>query len=210
MRQTQLVILRRCSGSVLAQKYPVQGSLSAILRKRPIDSLKSFTLEIPLPDTTGLMLSSDPLNNLSIIYFVKKASQGSASFSGIIPRSQIDTRNGNAKFSATFFGTYQAIITTAPIEKAIEKPIEPALTSKPAPAKRGSRHDLYTLALLAYAVGLRRLRRVVIADAALEKQTDIAIPNNLKPLIRHEIKLIDGDQASKDSFSGHQRSTDTL
>jgi hypothetical protein len=109
------------------------GAPVAIQSSTPADAVSPFTLAIPLPDGSGLTLTGDPLSNLSIIYFVKKVSQGSAGFTGVIPRSLIDVSSGYAKFSTTFFGTYQAIITTQPIEKPIEKPVEPVIDPKPVP-----------------------------------------------------------------------------
>jgi len=109
------------------------GAPVAIQSSTPTDAAVPFTLAIPLPDGSGLTLQGDPLSNLSIVYFVKKVGQGSASFTGIIPRSLIDVSSGYAKFATTYFGTFQAIITEKPIEKPIEKPVEPVIQTNPAP-----------------------------------------------------------------------------
>jgi hypothetical protein len=109
------------------------GAAVEILSSTPTDAAAPFTLAIPLPDGSGLTLSADQWSNLSIIYYVKKVSQGSAGFTGIITRNMLDISSGYAKFTATFFGTYQAIITAKPIDKPVEKPVEPVTNPKPAP-----------------------------------------------------------------------------
>lgn len=109
------------------------GAAVEILSSTPTDAAAPFTLAIPLPDGSGLNLSQDQWSNLSIVYFVKKVSQGSVGFTGIIPRSMVDVSSGYAKFTTTFFGTFQAIITAKPIDKAVEKAIEPVTGPKPDP-----------------------------------------------------------------------------
>lgn len=111
-----------------------QGPAVAIESSVPMDTATPFTISLPIPNIAGLRLTSDdPYANLSVIYFVKKVSQGAASFTGVIPRSQIDLSDGYAKVTTSFFGTFQTIITKAPILKPIEKPIEPV--TKPEPPK---------------------------------------------------------------------------
>lgn len=106
------------------------GAAVEILSSTPTDAAAPFTLAIPLPDGSGLALSGDQWSNLSIVYFVKKFSQGSIGVTGIIPRSMVDVSSGYAKFKTTFFGTYQAIITSKPIDKPVEKAVEPVTTPK--------------------------------------------------------------------------------
>ncbi len=117
----------------LGTQVSASGAPVAIGASTPMDALVPFSLSLPLPDGSGLRLTGDPYANLSVIYFVKKVGEGSASYTGVIPRAQIDISSGYAKISTLFFGTYQTIITQAPIEKSIEKPIEPVIKPAPAP-----------------------------------------------------------------------------
>ncbi len=83
-----------------------------------LDTSSGFTMQIPVPSGSGLHLQ-DALANLIVIYKVKKVADN-GEFSGLLTRGQLEIVGGYVRFTTTFFGTFQAIITKKLVEEAKE------------------------------------------------------------------------------------------
>lgn len=84
------------------------------------DAIVPFTMTIPLQGTSSLRISADIRDeNLVVLYKVKGESD-QQTVSGIIPRSSIIVRNDFAEFTASRFGSYQAVYLSQPVENPIE------------------------------------------------------------------------------------------
>lgn len=88
-----------------------------------IDTTSGFTMQIPVPSQSGLHLQ-DALANLIVLYKVKKVAEN-GEFTGLFTRRQLELVDGYVRFSTTFFGTYQAIITKKLVEEAKEIAVKP-------------------------------------------------------------------------------------
>lgn len=108
------------------------GSAVAVTSSVPTDATQPFTLAIPLPDNGNSLAlgNTDAYANLIIIYTVTTAS-GSV-LTGIILRDLINIVNGFANFSTLHFGTYQAVVTVAPVVQSVQIAAAPVETTPPA------------------------------------------------------------------------------
>lgn len=93
-----------------------------------MDAASPFTLQLIVPESAGLNLA-DPYANLVVLYKIEKASTKSA-FSGVITRDKLVIAGGFVRFDASFFGTYQAVITASLVAQAKEVPHNPEPVAK--------------------------------------------------------------------------------
>lgn len=90
-----------------------------ITSSEEIDAVQPFTLAIPI----GLELNlAESLDNLAVLYKVKKMDQGGKMVSGVYPKNKIEIKDGAAYFETKYFGSYQLVYTETVIEK--EKEVE--------------------------------------------------------------------------------------
>ncbi len=90
-----------------------------------LDTSSGFTMQIPVPSGSGLSLQ-DALANLVVIYKIKKVADN-GDFSGLLTRGHLEIAGGYVRFTTTFFGTFQAIIT----KKLVEETKEVAVKAEP-------------------------------------------------------------------------------
>jgi hypothetical protein len=89
-----------------------------------LDTNSDFTMQIPVPQHSGLRLV-DLLDNLVVIYKVKKSSANGAEFTGLLTRSELEIVGNFVRFTTSYFGTFQAIITKTPVVEKKEVAVKP-------------------------------------------------------------------------------------
>lgn len=109
----------------------IAGAASAVTITSSVamDTVTPFTLAIPIPANSGLLLS-DPLINLVVLYRVNKVGDGGTAFSGVIPMSLLQIAGTTVRFKTQYFGTYQAVITKTLVTKVAEAPASPLSSGK--------------------------------------------------------------------------------
>ena len=102
-----------------------QGTAVSIQASDLIDAKVPMTIAIPLP--TGFGLAETEYTRVAVLYRVTRNDQAS-NVSGIIPYAQISFQNGFAKVQSLYFGAYQVIVTSVPLEAKEVKVETPAFT----------------------------------------------------------------------------------
>ncbi len=90
------------------------------------ETKEPFTLALPIPSDSNL-LQGDKF--YSILFRVEVVSE-SVTKEGLLPTAEIIIENGIAKFQTKYFGAYQVVTVTKPIEQKIEKVTEKVIVSK--------------------------------------------------------------------------------
>jgi len=112
------------------------GPSVVITSSEAIDAGSPFTLQIPTSGTS-LALADDTDSRTVVLFKYKVAAEGK-SYLGIIPRDQIEIKNGYVTFETKYFGAYQVSVTETVVTevkriesdvpivtKAAEKKLEP-------------------------------------------------------------------------------------
>ena len=102
-----------------------QGTAVSIQASESIDAKKPMTIAIPLP--TGFGLAGVDFSHVAVLYRVTRNDQ-SSNVSGIIPNSLITFESGFAKVQSFYFGAYQVVVTSEPLEAKEVKVETPAFT----------------------------------------------------------------------------------
>jgi hypothetical protein len=118
----EVVTQLQIANEVTAAATPV-----AVTSSVPMDTAVAFTIALPIPDDGGMALA-DPLSKLVVLYRIVTAD--GKDLTGVITRGKIDIKDGYARISTRFFGTYQAIITKELVVEAKELPSEQVITEQ--------------------------------------------------------------------------------
>ena len=93
------------------------------------DAVVPFTLNLAIPSSVALNLLDDPYANLAVLYSINKVAEG-GTFAGVFTRQDLQIINGKVRVTTKHFGTFQAIISAAPIPPVPEKAVTPAQIAK--------------------------------------------------------------------------------